>query len=140
MDVASPLALRSERWSAIATSPWLVRTITRRYRLQFASVPPRFSGLISSLARRELIAIAPLIRQGIRLATYLDDWLLFARSEQDAETHTRILLQHLQDLGFVINGEKSRLSPAQNVIFLGHGLNSVTFTALLLGGRIESLS
>lgn len=55
-EVASPLTL-SEQWSAIAASPWIVRTNTRGYRLQFASVPPRFAGIISSLTRGEVARI-----------------------------------------------------------------------------------
>lgn len=63
-------------------------------------------------------ALAPLRRQGIRLAMYLNDWLLLAQSRQETEADTCILLQHLHALGFVINWEKSMLSPAQKVVFL----------------------
>ncbi|KAK5913620.1 hypothetical protein CgunFtcFv8_008136 [Champsocephalus gunnari] len=45
-------------------------------------------------------AIAPLRHQGIRLATYLDDWLLLAQSEQEAVTQTNVLVKHLLNLGF----------------------------------------
>ena len=40
-------------------------------------------------------AIAPLRQQGIRLATYLDDWLLLAQSEHEAITQTNVLVKHL---------------------------------------------
>lgn len=70
--------------------------------------------------------IAPLRRQGIRLATYLDDW-----DEQEAKAHTCVLLRHLLDHGIVINGEKSVLSPARDVVFLGLSLNSMTFMVRL---------
>ncbi|XP_059199216.1 uncharacterized protein LOC131979287 [Centropristis striata] len=258
------LSLRWERWAALAAPPWVLRTISRGYRLQFAAVPPRFAGIIHSQARGESArvlqeenkraicvvppaqcqsgfysryflvpkrggtgirpildlralnkflrkykfrmlthasllrlvrqndwftsvdlkdayfhipiypphrkylrfafrgicyeyrvlpfglslsprvfvrcteaAIAPLRRQGIRLATYLDDWLLLAQSEQEARAHTRILMQHLVDLGFVINAEKSVLSPAQEIIFLGLSLDSVSFTARLSAERVR---
>lgn len=75
-------------------------------------------------------AIAPLRWQGI----HLDDWLLLAQSEQEAAVQIRMLLQLLQDLGFIINWEKSRLSSVQDVVFLGLALNYVTFTAL---GRVD---
>lgn len=42
-----------------------------------------------------------------------------------------VLLCHLWDLGFVIDGEKSRLPPAQYMVFLGLALDSVSFTACL---------
>ncbi|KAL6471402.1 hypothetical protein MHYP_G00200520 [Metynnis hypsauchen] len=44
--------------------------------------------------------VAPLRRKGIRLATYIDDWLLAAQSEQEARQHTRLLTEHLSALGF----------------------------------------
>lgn len=47
-------------------------------------------------------------------------------------------ITHLWDLGFVINGEKSRLFPAQDVVFLGLVLNSVTFTVRLSVERVKS--
>lgn len=47
-------------------------------------------------------AIAPLRWQCIHLVRYLDDWLLLAKSEQEAAVQTRMLVQHLQDLGFTI--------------------------------------
>ena len=81
-------------------------------------------------------AIAPLRQQGTLLATYLDDWLLLAQSEQEARA--RILIRHLFDLGFVINVEKSMLSPAQGIIFLGLSLDSVTFTARLSAERVKT--
>ena len=80
---------------------------------------------------------SPAETAGYRLATYLDDWLLLAQSEQVARAHTRILLRHLYDLGFVINAEKSMLSPAQGIIFLGLSLDSVTFTARLSAARVK---
>ncbi|KAK5935335.1 hypothetical protein CgunFtcFv8_020704 [Champsocephalus gunnari] len=83
-------------------------------------------------------AIAPLRQQGIRLETYLDDWLLLTQSEQEAITPTNVLVKHLLDLGFVINTEKSMLSPAQTVLFLGLRLNSVPFTARLSAERVKA--
>lgn len=48
-----------------------------------------------------------------------------------AVTQTCVIMQHLQDLGLIINEEKSRLSTVHNVVFLGLALNSVAFTARL---------
>ena len=270
LHTVSPLFLKLENWKAAAAPPWVLRTISRGYRLQFAAVPPRFSGVIQSQAQGEsarvlqeeilslldkgaisvvspeqslcgfysryflvpkrggrgirpildlralnkflrkykfrmlthasllrLIrpsdwfssvdlkdayfhisvypphrqylrfafqgvcyeyrvlpfglslsprvfvrcteaAIAPLRRRGIRLATYLDDWLLLARSEQEASLNTRIVTKHLSDLGFVINAEKSQLSPTQEISFLGLSLRSVPFTARLSEERVKS--
>eukprot|EP00064_Thunnus_orientalis_P007764 superscaffoldBa00000879_g7786 len=53
------------------------------------------------------VVIAPLRQQGIRLATYVDNWLLLAQTQQEGGAHTRTLIPHLSDLGFVVNAEKS---------------------------------
>ena len=83
-------------------------------------------------------AVAPLRRRGIRVATYLDDWLLLAQSDEMARAHTRILTLHLRELGFVLNVEKSMLSPAQSITFLGLSLDSVAFTARLSAERVKT--
>ncbi|TKS65923.1 hypothetical protein D9C73_028580 [Collichthys lucidus] len=80
---------------------------------------------------------APLRRRGIRLATYLDDWLLLAQSEQEARVHTRIVTEHLINLGFV-KIWKSQLSPTQEICFLGLSLRSVPFTARLSEERVKA--
>ncbi|CAB1455957.1 unnamed protein product [Pleuronectes platessa] len=55
-------------------------------------------------------SLAPLRERGIRLATYLDNRLLLACSEQKGAVHTGIVLTHLADLGFVVNRENSVLT------------------------------
>ena len=69
-------------------------------------------------------AVAPLRRKGLRLATYIDDWLLAAQSEQEAREHTRLLTEHLSALGFRVNIAKSVLTPTQTISFIGLTLDS----------------
>lgn len=83
-------------------------------------------------------AIAPLRERGIRLATYLDDWLLMARTQEEAVVHTQIVLSHLHDLGFVVNTTKSVLHPSQNIAFLGLSLDSVSYVAHLSPERVRT--
>lgn len=269
-EAATSLSHHRERWAALTSSAWVLRTISRGYRLQFAVVPPRFSGIVHSQAHGESArvlqeeihslltkraicvvppercqsgfysryflvpkrggtgirpildlralnkylrtykfrmlthasllrmlrqndwftsvdlkdayfhvpiypphrkylrfafqgvcyeyrvlpfglslsprvfvrcteaAIAPLRKQGIRLATYLDDWLLLARSKEEAIVQTHTLIKHLVDLGFMINPEKSVLSPVQKIIFLGLSLDSVSLTARLSAVRVKA--
>src|SRR4029434_3264773 len=40
-------------WRACAVSPWVLRTITKGYVLQFARPPPPFSGVIQSVVQQE---------------------------------------------------------------------------------------
>ena len=72
----------------------------------------------------------------MRLATYIDDWLLATQSPQEAQAQTSVLISHLVSLGFTINVKKSVLVPTQSIAFIGLCLDSVTFKArLFAGGR-----
>lgn len=62
--------------------------------------------------------------QGIHLA---------ATSRQEVTCHTDALTQHLVNLGFQINVEKSMMTPVQCIAFIGFTLDSVqarTFLSL----------
>ena len=88
---------------------------TYRYRaLPFGLKPaPRvFTRVVSALATY-------LRRRGLRLFTYLDDWLLIASSVSELQSQTDLLLDTVQRAGFIINWEKSELSPSRNPIYLG---------------------
>ena len=78
-----------------------------------ATAPLVFTKLVKEV---KLMALA----MGIRMHQYLDDWLLRAPSCQEASKHTALLLQLVQDLGFIINHKKSELNPSQNFDFVGY--------------------
>ena len=58
--------------------------------------------------------------RGIRIHQYLDDWLVRAKSYQDCLTHTGQLVALCQDLGWVVNLDKSELIPKQVFDFVGY--------------------
>ena len=60
------------------------------------------------------------IHKGIRIHQYLDDWLVRARSHQTCLQHTQILVRMCQDLGWLVNLEKSELEPKQVFNFVGY--------------------
>ena len=60
------------------------------------------------------------MHKGIRIHQYLDDWLVRAMSYQVCIQHTRVLLEMCQDLGWVVNREKSELDPKQVFDFVGY--------------------
>ena len=60
------------------------------------------------------------IHKGIRIHQYLDDWLVRARSHQICLQHTQILVKLCQDLGWLVNMEKSELEPKQVFNFVGY--------------------
>ena len=60
------------------------------------------------------------IHRGIRIHQYLDDWLVRARSLHICLQHTQILVKMCQDLGWLVNLEKSELEPKQVFDFVGY--------------------
>ena len=82
-------------------------------------------------------AIAPLRHQGIRLATYIDDWLISAASSSEVARQTNLVLAHLRALGFNVNFGKSMLIPSQQISFIGMDLDSVTMSAHLSLERVD---
>ena len=60
------------------------------------------------------------IHKGIRIHQYLDDWLVRAGSHQVCLQHTQELVQICQELGWLVNLEKSELEPKQIFDFVGY--------------------
>ena len=56
----------------------------------------------------------------IRLHQYLDDWLIRAQSQEEAQVNTQTVVDLTQSLGWIINQEKSELKPAQVFSFVGY--------------------
>ncbi|XP_051994281.1 uncharacterized protein LOC127652201 [Xyrauchen texanus] len=83
--------------------------------------------------------LAPLRITGLRILTYIDDWLIIANSREEVVQDTRRVLTHITSLGFRVNVSKSNFTPAQSVIFLGLELNSISMRARLSQERVRSL-
>ena len=60
------------------------------------------------------------IHKGIRIHQYLDDWMVRATSHQVCLQHTQDLVKICQDLGWLVNLEKSELEPKQIFDFVGY--------------------
>ena len=58
------------------------------------------------------------IHKGIRIHQYLDDWLVRARSHQACLQHTQDLVKICQELGWLVNLDKSELEPKQIFDFI----------------------
>ena len=78
-----------------------------------STAPMEFTVLVKEV---KLMAI----HKGIRIHQYLDDWLVRARSHQTCLHHTQILVKMCQDLGWLVNLEKSELEPKQVFNFVGY--------------------
>ncbi|KAL0195070.1 hypothetical protein M9458_008642, partial [Cirrhinus mrigala] len=80
-------------------------------------------------------ALIPLRRQGLRIANYLDNWVICSPTEQQARSNTKVVLAHLQKLGLTLNSKKSCLTPTRVVTYLGLTLNSSIMRASLTPQR-----
>ena len=77
------------------------------------------------------------IHKGIRIHQYLDDWLVRARSHQVCLQHTQELVKLCQNLGWLVNLEKSELEPKQVFDLVGYmfDLRSSRADRHLTGGK-----
>ena len=60
------------------------------------------------------------LTRGIRLHQYLDDRLIRAQSQEEAQVNTQTVVDLTQSLGWIINQEKSELKPTQVFSFVGY--------------------
>ena len=87
---------------------------------QFKALPfgPSTAPMEFTVLAKEVKLMAA--HKGIRIHQYLDDWLVRARTPQICLHHTRILIKMCQDLGWLVNLEKSELEPQQVFNFVGY--------------------
>ena len=76
-------------------------------------------------------------RLGVRILRYLDDWLILASSREEAIRARDLCLLLCQELGIIINPQKSSLEPSQTMTYLGVRLDSQTFLASPTPERME---
>ena len=60
------------------------------------------------------------LQRGIRIHQYLDDWVVRASSPNTCLQHRQTLVTQCQDLGWLVNREKSELVPKQVFNFVGY--------------------
>ena len=96
-----------------------------------ATSPREFTKLL-----RPVVSL--LRQQGVKLHVYLDDWLIRADTPEEAQLHSQTTIKVLQFLGWIINFEKSDLTPSQDFQFIGMQFNTRRFTvAPLLKMRVK---
>jgi hypothetical protein len=68
---------------------------------------------------------------GVRLVLYLDDMLLNGTTPKERHLFTQMAMNLIESLGFIINKERSVLTPTRTIIFLGFTINSITMLFIL---------
>ncbi|XP_068118214.1 polycystin-1-like [Hyperolius riggenbachi] len=87
-----------------------------------------------------LVTLIALLRQrGLQVHHYLDDILLIAQSKQKLLEHKETLLHTLQQFGWLINWDKSKLTPAQTLIFLGAEIDTVHNAVRLPQEKVQTI-
>ena len=87
---------------------------------QFTSLPFRLAMApqVFTMIVKEVKLMA--LSRGIRLHQYLDDWLIRARSQEEAKVNTQTVVDLTQSLGWIINQGKSELKPTQVFSFVSY--------------------
>ena len=77
-----------------------------------ATAPQVFTMIVKEV---KLVALS----RGLRLHQYLD-WLIRSQSQEEAQVNTQAVVDLTQSLGWIINQEKSELTPTQVFSFVGY--------------------
>ncbi|PIK54168.1 putative TBC1 domain family member 2A [Apostichopus japonicus] len=96
---------------------------------QFRALPFGLATAPRTFTRVAGAVVAYLRKRGVTLYVYLDDWLVVGNSLSEATNNVHKTLQTLQELGWIVNQKKSRLSPSQTIQFLGAILDFTTGVA-----------
>ena len=84
--------------------------------------------------------MALLRRQGIRTIIFLDDLLVMGQSKEEMVSQVEEILHFFQLLGFVINQEKSVLSPSHTIQFLGFIVDSALMVISLPQKKVVDIT
>ena len=82
---------------------------------------------------------AILHKYGVRMLSYLDDWLILASSEIACLQSRDRLLTICTELGIQVNLTKSSLVPTQSLVYLGMEIRSLPFIARPTPVRVSNL-
>ena len=109
------------------------------------SIPVLFSSVRSlniapSLFTCLMKPVAGFLRKrGVRLLLYLDDMLIIGSTLREVNDFTQMAVNLLKALGFIINLDKSVLTPTQVITFLGFAINSITMRFTLPSKKVQKL-
>ena len=86
--------------------------------VQSPSLWPSTAPMEFTVVAKEVKLVA--FQKGIRIHKYLDDWLVRASTHHTCLQHTQTLVTLCQELGWLVNKEKSELVPKQVFNFVGY--------------------
>jgi len=93
---------------------------------QFVGLPFGLQSAPLVFTKLMRVFVRALRARGLRVLPYLDDFLVVSGSERQAMTHRLAVQEVLTSLGLTRNPSKGQWSPAQSVVHLGVGIDSVS--------------
>jgi hypothetical protein len=106
---------------------------------QFKALPMGLTTSPWALAKVVGEAVKRLREQGVRISYYADDLFIMGRGEKECREAAEKTLQLLHELGFLINEEKSHLTPVQDLVHLGFRLNTRKNRLTVPGQKLQDL-
>ena len=89
------------------------------HKFQFRVIPFGLNIAPIVFTRITKVLLKTLRLKGVCLVVYLDDWLVWAPSKAECIRARDVVVNHIGDMGFIINMKKSRMEPAQSFLWLG---------------------
>lgn len=78
-------------------------------------------------------------KQGIRVVIYLDDLICLGSSYKECCNYVQVVYSLLTCLGFIVNTEKSQMTPSTVREYLGYELNSIDMTLSPTGKKRQKI-
>ena len=121
------------------SSQKFLRFLWQNKAFQFSSLPFGLN-IAPSLFTRLVKPVAGFLRKrGISLLLYLDDMLMIGSTPREVNDFTQMAVNLLKALEFIINLDKSVLTPTQGIRFLGFTINSITIRFTLPSKKEQKL-
>ena len=89
------------------------------------NIAPRVFTQMMKHAKKKFMA------HGVTLEMYLDNWIVYAESQEQCVQMTYKVISLAEDMGLLFNFPKSNLLPSQEIIYLGFKWNSLNQTLSL---------
>ena len=106
---------------------------------QFTCLPQGLSSAPRIFTKVMRVVMSYLRARGVRIAAWIDDFLLAASSRTLCQEHAFLTVRTFEELGFLPNIEKSHLVPTQKICHLGLVWNSIDFTVSVPSDKISAV-
>ena len=111
----------------ILSMPFLTFLFLNIY-YQFTCLPQGLSSAPRIFTKVVRVVLTYLRRFGIRIAAWIDDFLMMSSSRSFCQSHAFRTVRTFEELGFIPTLEKSQLEPTQRISHLGLTWDSVQYS------------